>query len=608
MAKRYILKTLDSGAGALHPKGNRAFERNLLNLSALGLKWDSNLIKHIRTDMDIDSDPNSLGYINSAMSANQDAFTKAHSSIAGQNKYIAYYDQTYQMRRDFLRKFALQDEVEFVLETIVDEVIVNDEMHYFAYPNVDRLASILKPENGKKIVDEINSAYRRIYHIFHFNESNDAWQYVYKFLVDGFLAFEIIYSTDNSGKNARHIIGFKELDPVTLQPEIRLDSEGHEYKVWVINKGDAEKERVLLDTNVIYISWSKSSFVSHVSYSERLIRSFNMLRTLENSRLIWNVQNAQKRMKIVVPIGTESDQIAKTRLRQLEALYKEDIYISDYGTVVSEANGSTSTASGVHVNANPNFSYAKTFVFPSREGVSTEISEIGIEGYNLGDTEQMKWFWNRFVIASRVPLSRFASFFGNPESSAIPDNSTMTRDEYRFSLFIDRIRGIISELMIKPMWIEFCLRNPEFKGNDVIKNAIGLDYYESNIFRLAKENANFSVGTTIIQSLSGLMGVDGKPVFSMKFLTKKYLSLSDDDWKLNERLKEEEEKEMLRKGTDGSEIGFGGPGPGAGGGGGLGDFGGGTSLADIGGGMEGGTEPMPEPEVAPAPETSSPEA
>ena len=113
-----------------------------------------------------------------------------------------------------------------------------------------------------------------------------------------------------------------------------------------INKGDKQNQRELLDTNIIYISWAKTNFVSHFSYCERLVRSFNMLRTLENSRIIWNIQNAQKRIKIVVPIGTESDQIAKTRLRELEAHYKEDI-------VVDNMSGE------ITVNGQPKFSFAK---------------------------------------------------------------------------------------------------------------------------------------------------------------------------------------------------------------------------------------------------------
>lgn len=590
---RYILKSLGTSIAQANKGATRAFEKNLLNLSALGIKWNSSLIKQIRTNDDFDAaNDNGLGNVNRSMFSGEDAFTRQYENIAGNNKFIAFYDQAYQMRRDFLRKFALQGEIDYVLDTIADEVIVNDDMHYFAYPNTKQLRTILKPEHGKKIVDELNAAYRRIYHMFHFNESNDAWHYVKKFLVDGFLAFEIIYSDKKSNKNiASDIIGFKELDPITLQPEIRINNDGQEYKVWIINKGDKQNERELLDTNVIYISWAKSNFVSHFSYCERLIRSFNMLRTLENSRIIWNIQNAQKRIKIVVPVGTESDQIAKTRLRQLEAYYKEDIVIDNMSGEIT-------------VNGQPKFSFAKTMVFPAKDGVSTEISEIGIEGHDMNSTEQLKWFWQRFMIESKLPKDRFNMIFDGNEASAIPDNNNMTREEYRFSLFIGQIRDLFKEILLKPMWLQFCLHNTAFAGNDVLKNALGLTFVEENIFRLAKESANLQVASQIIQTLSGLQGGDGKPVFPMKYLVQKYLSVTDDEWKLIEKLKAEEEANAQN--AQGQEGGMGG-GMGEFGNTGFGEgsaFGGGSGGFEEGGG--GGFESPGEEPAAPEPAAPEP--
>lgn len=592
MPKRYILKSLGSTISQMNTGANRAFERNLLNLSALGIRWNSSLIKQVRTNDDFDAaNDQGLGNVNKAMFAGEDLFTRQYDSIAGNNKFIAFYDQTYQMRREFLRKFALQGEIDYVLDTIADEVIVNDDMHYFAYPNTKQLRSILKPENGKKIIDEINMAYRRIYHMFHFNESNDAWHYVKKFLVDGFLAFEIIYSDKKSNKNiANDIIGFKELDPITLQPEIRLNPQGHEYKVWIINKGDKQNERTLLDTNVIYISWAKTNFLSHFSYCERLIRSFNMLRTLENSRIIWNIQNAQKRIKIVVPIGTESEQVAKTRLRQLEAYYKEDIVIDNMSGEIT-------------VNGQPKFSFAKNFIFPSKEGTSTEIGEIGIEGHDMNSTEQLKWFWQRFMIESKLPKDRFNMIFDGNEMSAVPDNNNMTREEYRFSLFIGQIRDLFKEIVIKPMWLQFCLHNPDFAGNDVLKNALGLSFVEENIFKLSKENAVLSVATDIINKLAGLQGSDGKPVFPMRYLIQKYLNVTDDEWKLIEKMKQSEDEQAQgnqQSVQPGGETGFGG-------------FGGGEAGGfDMGGGgfgpeETGGTEQEAGGLEEPAPEQAEPE-
>ena len=578
MAKKYILKTMGNGISDVNSGGNRPFERNLLNLSTLGIRWNSSVIKQVRTTVNSDYNERNFGMSN--VVDFEDEFTKAHETIAGNNKFIAFYDQTYAMRRDFLRKFALQPEIDYVVETIADEVIVNDDQHYFAYPNTKNLKGILKPEFGKQIIDELNEAYKHVYHMFNFNESNDAWHYCKKFLIDGFLAFEIVYSDSNDGRLAKDIICFKELDPITMQPEIRISPDGKDYKVWVINKGNSETERVLLDTNVIYISWAKNNFISHYSYCERLIRSFNMLRTLENSRLIWNIQNAQKRIKIVVPIGSESDQIAQTRLRQLEAYYKEDINIDNYSGEV--------TYNGVAINGNPKFSFAKTFMFPSKEGVSTEIAEIGIDGHDMNSTEQLKWFWQRFIIETRLPKDRFNMFFDGNENSAVPDNSNMTREEYRYAKMIGRIRDIYEELLIKPMWIQFSLHNPEFAKNDVLKNAIGLTYTEENIFTRAKEAANFQVSTGIITNLAGLQSSDGKPFFSMRYLVQKYLDISDDDLKMNEKMKAEEEKEQIDNQIQQGNDAFGG---GMDMGGGTPDFG---TTPDFGGGMDmgGGTPDM----------------
>ena len=580
MAKKYILQS-SNGSRAFETGngGNRPFERNLLNLSTIGIKWNTNLIKHIRTDGDVigENDGSNYGGVNTNMMTGFDNAMRSMYSIAGQNDFIAYFDRNYVMRRDYLRKFALQDDIEYVVESIADEVVVNDAMHYFAYPNTKQIKSILTKDKGKEIVNGLNSAYRRVYHMFNFNEGNDAWSYVKKFLIDGFLAFEIIYNTNQSGK-ATDIIGFKELDATKLQPELKKDERGKEYKVWVINKGDKALERELLDTNIIYISWAKNNFVSHLSYCEHLVRPFNMLRTIENSRIIWNIQNAQKRIKIVVPVGTESYQKSRTRLRELEAQYREEISIDNMSGEIT-------------VNGQPKFSFAKTFVFPSKEGVQTEISEIGIEGHDMNSVETLKWFWQRFIIASRLPKDRFNMLFDGAESSVIKDNNTMTKEEYRFSLFIGRIRDIIKELLIKPTWLQFCLKFPQFAANNVLKNALGLDFVEENVFVIAKEGANMQIGSTIVQNLSQLKKPDGTPVFSMKFLTNRYLDFTDSDWELNEKyLKEELAKSNGANAEGGGDMGgneFGGELP---------------TMDNFGADMGGGEEPAPEaPAEEPAP-------
>ena len=570
--KRYILKGI---IGDISDKIEGTIEKNLLSLSSIGVKYNSSTIRHMRgigVNQQNDNTNNSpLFGLDSNNPIDQNYFNTA---IAGQNDYIAFFDKTYAQRREFLRKFAMQGEIDFITDTIADDTIIYDENGYFAYPDVKQLAARLKPEKGKWIIDELNECYREVYTRFHFNESHDAWNLFKRFLVEGIIAYEIIYANDQKSNKATGIKGFQELDPTTLEPAIILDPQGNEVKVWYQNKGDKTNERIIPDSNLIYITWTKANHISRISYVERLVRSFNMLRTLENSRVIWNLQNAQKRLKFVIPIGTQNEAKARMRLDMLKNEYREDVLIDDLsGEVV--------------VNGQPKFSFAKTFFFPSNESGTTEISEIDVAGHDLSNTDQLKFFWQMFVLESKVPMSRFSNIYGSNGEGAgegIRGVDVISREEYTFSLFIKRCRNIYQELVIKPTWNLFCIKHPEFMTNELLKSLFGIEYVEENLFTMEKERKIAEAGANTISSLSNLQNADGTPFFSMRFLCEKFLGLTEDDYKLNEKyLKEDREKAAQNAQQQGGDTG----GFGGGGFGGGPDFGGGS---DFGGSDFGGSD------------------
>ena len=177
-------------------------------------------------------------------------------------------------------------------------------------------------------------------------------------------------------------------------------------------------------------------------------------------------------------------------------------------------------------------------------------------------------------------------------SNPVPtSNNSVSREEYKFSLFINRLRTVFKELLVKPMWMQFCLKYPAFATNNVLRSALGLSYVEENLFVLAKERAIIADGAALVQNLSGINGPDGRPVFSMRFLVK-YLGLSDDDWKLNEKYRAEDEAEMKKKQEEMS-AGMGGMSGGMG----MGpEMGGGADMAGAGMEGEGGAEMTPPAE------------
>lgn len=582
--KRYFIKSL---VGSSENSLGRTLEKNLMRLSSIGITWDKSLIRSMRglgvAETSDQDNYSSYGMPNIAKDF-ETKYNRIHS-IAGENEFIAFYDKNYQSRRDFLRKFSMQGEIEFALSTISDDAIVYDDNNYFAYPNTKQLYSHLKRDKGKQIVDDLNESFKKIYNAWKFNESNDAWHYFYKFLVDGILAFEILYDTDKKSGDAVDIKGFQEFDPITLEPGIKKDDNGNEFKVWYQNKGDKQNEKVIPDSNIIYISWSKSNFISRISYVEHLMRAFNMLRTLENSRIIWNLQNAQKQLKIVVPVGTQNEIKRRERLSALKAEYKEDVTIDNLSGEVT-------------VNGDPKFNFAKTFLFPSDDQGTIDISEIGVGGHDLSNIEQLKFFYQKFILETKIPSSRFANMFGNQGSpSGIPtSDDVQNREEYTYSLFIRRARNMFKELLLKPTWMLFCIKHPEFNTNTVLRSLLGLNFVEDNIFTLAKLRKIASDGADVVNNLSGIQNPDGSPFFSMRFLTEKYLGLTPEDYKLNEKyLEADKEKFKNTENQGGGDTGgFSG-----------GDFGGGSSGGfddlggdDLGGGDTGGEE-LDLPEDAP---------
>lgn len=543
--KRYFIKSIIGGEDSI----GKSLEKNLMRISSIGLNWDKSLIRNMKglgvTETNDDAFQ-SYGLGNYAQQF-EDKYNKIHS-IVGENDFIAFYDRNYSNRRDFLRKFSMQGEIEYAVSTIADDAIVHDDNNYFAYPNTRQLFSHLKKERGKEIIDNLNNSYKKVYNAWKFNETNDAWHYFYKFLVDGIIAFEIIYQKDNKTGNAIDILGFQELEVTTLEPGIITDDNGNQVKVWYQYKGDKQNERILLDSNVIYISWSKSNFISRISYVEHLIRPFNMLRTLENSRIIWNLQNAQKQLKIVVPVGTQNEIKRRQRLADLKAEYKEDVTIDDLSGEVT-------------VNGSPKFNFAKTFLFPSDDQGSIDISEIGVGGHDLSNIEQLKFFYQKFVLETKIPSSRFGNLFGNQgNTTGIPTSEDVqNREEYTYSLFIKRCRNLFKEILIKPTWNLFCIKYPEFNTNRILRSLIGLNFVEDNLFTLAKLRKIASEGASVVGELSSIQNPDGSPFFSMKFLTEKYLGLTPEDYKLNEKyLKADKVKYGNLSNSKGPEGDFGG--------------------------------------------------
>ena len=442
------------------------------------------------------------------------AFAAMSMTDINLKKNIPFFDKDYLTKRDELRRFSTNDEIEDILDILCDETIVYDEKNFFAQPEV------LGLDISDKVNKDLNRYFRQIYHYFGFTEDQSAWYYYRKFLIDGYLAFEIIYSPDQ-----KEIIGFKELDPVTLIPGYNTEDG---KKVWVQYKDDPVKERKLYDSQIIYISYSSITTASRVSYLERLVRAFNLLRIMEHTRVIWSVTNASFRMKFIIPVGGKSKTRAKQSLSQLMNSYKEQVDF-DWDSASLSNDGK------------PMLQFSKEYWLPSKDGDSPEIETLGCEGPELNDTEALKYFSDKLKHVSKIPFNRFLYEDGGGEFNLAADG--MIRDEIKFGKFIKRLRSTFQEILVKPLYLQICLKYPEFVDDPQFKTQVALRFNEENMFAEMKHMEIMEKRLEFIGSMrDSLMTTNQETMeeeyyFDQEYLVKKYLKLSDDEIRSNEAAK-----------------------------------------------------------------------
>lgn len=461
-------------------------------------------------------------------------------SIAAQDtsirKYIAYFDKDYPFKRDFLRKFALNAEIEYILDTICDEAIVYDEKNFFCHP------TMINMDLKEEVVESVRKNFRKLYVLHNFTNGLSAWQYFRQFLVDGFLAFEIIYSNDG-----KEIVGFKELDAISLTPAVERRADGSRETIWWQYYGETTRQRKLLDAQVIYISYAKGNTVSRTSYSERLIRSFNLLKIMEHSRIIWNVMNAQYRIKMTVPIGTKSPQKAKETLGELMSVYKEDIKLD--------------TSSGeLAINGRPDIQFYKNYLFPQQGGESVKVETLNAQGPNLNIMDSVVYFYNKLRMDSKVPYNRFSARFGaaNGNSYKLASEGA-ERDEVRFSKFITRLRSIFQEIVTKPLWIQMCLDYPFLRNDAEFRSQIGVKFESDNQFGESREIEQVLKQIDFINAMGEIKEPSGEEevqYFVQDFLIDRFLEIPFEDKMMNKLYKEKAEKEgEAPKAGEGGEAG-----------------------------------------------------
>ena len=492
------------------------------NMARMGMSYEEDVIKNMRA---MPADKNLIP--KQTQLVNQDLFSQLNSSWkVKSNQDKNFFEKDFPQKREALRKLALQPELEDILDTMCNEAIVYDtDLTYFAEPFIEaQEISDFKPKVRDEINDCINKSFRRFYKML--NWKYNAWDDFKRFLIEGNLAWEVVY--DKLDKPTQ-IIGLIPIDPATLTRKF-----DNNKWYWIQFKGMQGKERILLDSQIVYVAYQETNCISRVSYLERLIRPFNIYRIIEQAQLIWTITNSSYKMKFTIPIKGMNKTLGMQTLSSAMNKYKEDIkFIGDTGELT--------------INGQVNMPFNKEYWFPENDSGSPSIETLGGEGPELNDNDQLKYFKNQLYKISKIPLSRF-----DQESSETwfgADATSVARTEIDFARFVTRLRNQFAKIILKPMQLQLALSIPELQDNRYLLEAISLQYKSYNLFEEMMEQELATKRVEFIQSMKESMvdqDLEGNEVkfFSSRFLVQKYLKLSDADLKLNDKYKQEEIKEL----------------------------------------------------------------
>ena len=491
------------------------------NMSRLGMDYEDDVIANMRA---IPADKSLLPKQEQLI--NQDLFSATGKWKEKSNADKNFFEKDFAQKREALRKLALQPELEDILDTMTNESIVYDSDYtYFMEPFVEaQELKEFKPVVRKQINECVDKAFKKFYKMLDWKYR--AWDDFKRFLIEGILSWEIVY---DSLENPTKIIGLVPLDAATLT---RKFDNGKWY--WVQFKGMNGKERKLLDSQVIYISYQETNCITRTSYLERLIRPFNIYRIIEQAQLIWTITNASYKMKFTIPVKGMSRTMGMQTLMSAMNRYKEDIkFIGESGELT--------------INGQVNMPFNKEYWFPESDSGSPNIETLGGEGPELNDNDQLKYFKNQLYKVSKIPLSRFDQESG--ETWFGTDASSVARTEIDFARFVNRLRNQFAQIIIKPLQIQLALNMPELQSNREILGAITMQFKSYNLFEEMMEMELMQKRIDFITSVKESMidmDVEGNEIkfFSSKFLVQKYLKLSSADIDLNDKYKKEEVEEL----------------------------------------------------------------
>lgn len=495
---------------------NRSMYSKLLRqISNFGMDSDQMVIKNTVTTS-INEEPGDGSQGGGLL---YDAFSKKTIAKLLDKKSIAFLDRAFNDKNNILRQYSVKLEIKDFVSDMADECIIYDSSNFFC------TAKDLSSEFDNTVKQRYQENFIKLYNNFGFVDNLTAWNYMKNFLVYGYLVFEIVY--DNKQKN---IIDISPIDPATLVPA--SDPETGTI-IWIQYPDSPTARKILLDAQIIYISYSNNRDYAETSYVENLIRPYNELKLIEQTKILYNINQSAIYKKFIIPTTGLNDRQAKAVMRQLMNDYYEHVQFDDsLGTVT--------------INGSADLPLSKDFWFPSGgEGSSPTVDIVAAGGNDLNEDVMLKHFRNNLRVASKFPASRSNTEDGG--GSIHNDASEITNNEIKFGLYKKRIQTVFKELIVKPLKIQMICDFPELRMDQNFLTSINIEFNQNEYFEKWKRLGNLAKEAEIVSTLNSNLPAEDDAYIPNEYALKHIMSFTNDQYDELMRYRLERER---KKGGD----------------------------------------------------------
>jgi hypothetical protein len=268
------------------------------------------------------------------------------------------------------------------------------------------------------------------------------------------------------------------------------------------------------------------------SILENVFKVYKQKELLEDAVLIYRVQRAPERRMFKIDVGNMPSHLAMAFVERVKNEIHQRRIPSLYGG-----------QSIVDATYNP-LSMNEDYFFPvTAEGRGSSV-EVLPGGQNLGEIDDLKYFNNRLARGLRVPSSYLPT---GPDDNATPLTDgrvgTAMIQEFRFNQYCERLQNYIC--MKLDQEFKLFLR---WRGFNIDTSLFQLEFNPPQNFAAYRQSELDTARVSTFQSMEGFSYI------SKRFALERFLGLTEEEIKRNEKLWEQENKEEVAAEVSGSDL------------------------------------------------------